>query len=325
MKVCYCCYELSHFACFIQRFRLAADPPTLLSTSHMCSHVEADLLIKGNILYVDQHAILTTNGKSPPQTIVGDIQGAGYKNGREGRFTWIKGFTQTSPTRIVISDSWNHCIRAFDRNTGLTSDLAGSCIRGYQDGSRDSARFLYPNSIVKDERNHCNLFVADHHNKAVRTVTVADGHVETFVKSNLLYNIHGITQDRLGTLYLIANNAIITVNYNHREAVLLDGISTHQHGLIDGGYLTARFSIVQEIVFVRENLLMVADIGNHKLRVIDLISRSVSTVDFCGSQHASGCLDLRSPTSIYVEGGAVVVGMSGKVLKLTCKCSFTAP
>ena len=207
----------------------------------------------------------------------------------------------------------------------MTSDFARSCIRGYQDGSRDSARFLYPNSIVKDERNHCNLFVADHHNKAVRTVAVADGHVGTFVKSNLLYNIHGITQDRQGTLYLTANNAIITVNYNRREAVLLAGTSTHQHGLIDGGYLTARFSIVQEIVFVRENLLMVADLGNHKLRLIDLISRSVSTVDFCGSQHASGCLDLRSPISIYVEEGAVVVGMSGKVLKLTCKFSFTAP
>ena len=43
---------------------MAADPPNLVSTSHMCSHVEADLLIKGNILYVDQQAILTTNGKS---------------------------------------------------------------------------------------------------------------------------------------------------------------------------------------------------------------------------------------------------------------------
>ena len=107
--------------------------------------------------------------------------------------------------------------------------------------------------------------------------------------------------------------------------MLLAGTSTHQHGLIDGGYLTARLSIVQEIVFVRENLLMVADSGNHKLRLIDLISRSVSTVDFCGSRHASGCFDQRSPISIYVEKGAVVVRMSGKVLKLTCKCSFTAP
>ena len=79
MKVCYCCYELSHFARSGLRFRLAADPPRLVSTSHMCSHVEADLLIKGNILYVDQHAILTTNGNIPPQTIVGDIQGAGHK------------------------------------------------------------------------------------------------------------------------------------------------------------------------------------------------------------------------------------------------------
>ena len=251
---------------------MAADPPTLVSTSHICSHVEADLLIKGNILYVDQHAILTTNGKSLPQTIVGDIRGPGHKYGREGRFTWIKGFTQTSPTRIVISDGWNQCTRAFDRNSGLTSDFARSCIRGYQDGSRDSARFLYPNSIVKDERNHCNLFVADHHNKAVRTVTVADSHVGTFVRSELLYNIHGVAQDRLGTLYLTAINAIITVNYNGREAVFLAGTSTHQHGLIDSGYLTARFSIVQEIVFVRENLLMVADLGNDKLRLIDLIS-----------------------------------------------------
>ena len=126
---------------------MAADPPTLVSTSQASAHVEADLLIKGNILYVDQHAILTTNGKSPPQTIVGDIRGAGHKNGREGRFTWNKGFTQTSPTRVVISDSWNHCIRAFDRNTGMTSDFAGQCIRGYQDGSRDSARFLYPTPL----------------------------------------------------------------------------------------------------------------------------------------------------------------------------------
>ena len=138
---------------------------------------------------------------------------------------------------------------------------------------------------MKDERNHCNLFVADHHNKAVRTVAVADGLVGTFVRSKLLYNIHGVAQDRLGTLYLTANNAIITVNYNRREAVLLAGTSTHQHGIIDGGYLTARFSVVQEIVFVRENLLMVADLGNHKPRLIDLISRSVSTVDFCGSRH----------------------------------------
>ena len=123
--------------------------------------MEADLYIPGNVIYTDAFSIKTSNS-TESQIIAGDTTQYGYQEGTgsAARFESIWGCTQISSTRLVVSDTDNHCLRLIDRVSGRTSQFAGQCTkRGYQDGS--PALFGDPQSIIKDVKEPEQLIVAD--------------------------------------------------------------------------------------------------------------------------------------------------------------------
>ena len=106
-------------------------------------------------------------------------------------------------------------------------------------------RFNYPHFVVIDKRDKNQLLITDHYNKAVRTVDMMSKAVGTFVKTDPIDYITGITQEeKSGDLYVTADNALYTITYiqrtlspisgstgsnprGYRDSTLLNSLSLH--------------------------------------------------------------------------------------------------
>ena len=75
-----------------------------------------------------------------------------------------------------------------------------------------------------DQRDMNQLLITDNSNYAVRTMDVMSKDVGTFVESDSLVYIAGITQDeKSGDLYVIADNAVYRLAYIQRTVSLISG------------------------------------------------------------------------------------------------------
>lgn len=117
--------------------------------------MEPDYYVPGNIIYSDHYGIRTTNGTTT-QTIAGNESSPGYREGigENAKFNSVEGFHQLSHTQIVVSDSWNDCLRLIDRQSRQTSVYAGPC-------KSSASRFRGPVSVISDVKKSDSLHVLD--------------------------------------------------------------------------------------------------------------------------------------------------------------------
>ncbi|WNZ45451.1 thioredoxin-like domain-containing protein [Leptolyngbya boryana CZ1] len=102
------------------------------------------------------------------------------------------------------------------------------------------------------------------------------------------------------------------------EGEVLDIIGTGFSGLKDGSFDEAQFSNPQGMT-IHQNVLYVADTGNHAIRCIDLEKRIVSTIAGTGNQsktiypHGGKALevDLNSPWDLVWSGDRLFIAMAG--------------
>ena len=121
-----------------------------------------------------------------------------------------------------------------------------------------------------------------------------------------------------------ASNRVFISDSNHNRIVvasmsgeLLDIIGNGRVGTTDGAFDVAEFNRPQGMVLVG-NILYVADTENHRLRSIDLATKSVSTLAGTGTQGSLGFVGaklrqaaLNSPWSIAHVDGTLYVAMAG--------------
>jgi len=149
---------------------------------------------------------------------------------------------------LCFSDTYNHCIRRIDRNTGVITTIAGCGEAGFSGdgGPAAQAKMNQPYGIVIDRSG--NIYVADRLNKRVRRIdtqgiisTLSD---ETFVEPN------GLALDR-----------------DHKG-------------------------------------LFVADVADHRVRVIDLAAGAIGT--FAGTGEGRHAGDGGPATSAGIFGARAV-------------------
>ena len=156
--------------------------------------MEVDLYIPGNVIYTDRNSIRTSNG-TVSQIIAGNTTQDGYQEGTASaaRFRLIQGFTQISSTQIVVSDTYNYCLRLVDRASSKTTKLAGQC-------TKPRYLFDHPRSVIKDVKKLDQLIVAYGSNRGLRSVDVKTGDVNTLIKA---FSFDSISQDEhSGDLFL---------------------------------------------------------------------------------------------------------------------------
>ena len=230
---------MNTFTCF----RIEKSTPTdIISTSYYVYHMELDRYRPGYLLYTDSLALITSDGTTT-HLIAGSSTETGYREGTgaDARFAGITGFAQISEKRVVVADVINHCMRLIDRTTNKTSVFSGQCkSRGYEGGL--PGQFSYPHFVVIDKRDKNQLFITDFFNNAVRNVTVNSRVAGTFVHSDSLTGILGITQEEeSGDLYVTVRHALYRITYTQRSVSLISG-SRSTDGYRDSTLLNSLFN-----------------------------------------------------------------------------------
>ena len=270
--------------------------------------MDLDRYRPGYLVYTDDRS-LRTGDSTTTHLIAGNFTQRGYREGvgAEARFTYIFGFAQISEKLVVVADTENSCLRLIDRSTNKTSVFSGQCkSRGYEGGL--PGQFNYPYFVVIDKRDKNQLFITDFFNSAVRNVTVNSRVAGTFVQSDSLKYIKGITQEEeSGDLYVTAYHALYRITYIQRTVSLISGSPGDNSGYEVSTLLDSRFNWPFELIFIKPNTLLIADTANRKLRLLDMNSDKVTTLNVTNS--------LSAPYSLLLTNDSLYVGQTGKIFQ----------
>ena len=212
-----------------------------------------DVDSSGNLYVSDgyNHAIR----KISPVGVVTTLAGSGVAgfvddSGTTAQFNTPRGLAVDSSGNVYVADGNNHAIRKISP-AGVVTTLAGSGVRGYQNGTGSGAQFDYPNKIAVDSNG--NVYVSDQDLHAIRKITQA-GVVTTFVGfpgsagyvngtgSEAKFNyIRGLDIDVNDNIYVADSE-----NYRIRKVTPGGVVSTYAgsgiEGVINGPANTAAFS-----------------------------------------------------------------------------------
>ena len=200
---------------------------------------------------------------------------------------------------IYIADQYNHVIRR-SSPLGVVVTLAGSVgVSGYSGGCGPEAQFNGPTGVAADFLGF--VYVCDTGNHVIRRVT-PEGKVTLYAgqvgvsgtddgaaNEATFVSPTGICLAPDGSLY-VADSGAHTVRKISPSGVVttVAGLAGNA-GAVDGPKSRALFDQPYGLCLVSDDLLVVADAGNHCLRGIDLSRGSVST--FAGALAVGGDAD----------------------------------
>jgi len=257
----------------------------------------------GSLLLGTSSGLLTTDGQTT-STLVSFL---------------VPGFTQLNTTHVVLADYISHCIKLLNREDDNIKVMAGSCgTDGYKEGGVGVGQLYFPWGVQIDVRNPGKLLVTDHSNNALRSVDMKTGELSTVINTGFNYPSGLLWAGR--QLLVASAHYISQVSWSSNGTVsntLLAG-STTSYGDVIGSFDNAKFTNPYDIEEVTDNLYLVADLGNRKLKLMDMKKRIVGPVCFKGEDSCTeSSLLPAGPYSLLNVGGAIYVGMYKNIYKLS--------
>jgi len=205
------------------------------------------------------------------------VAGFADATGTAAQFNNPSGVVTNAAGDVFVADRLNHRIRKVTA-AGVVTTFAGSGVAGFADGNGTSARFEKPAGLAIDGGG--NLYVADEQGHRIRKITPA-GAVSTFAGSGIAGFAEGTAASArflypTGVAVDAAGNVYVADSGNHRIRVItaVDGMvgtlsGTGVAGSNDGDAASAQFSSPKALTLGAGSAVVVADTGNHKIRVID--------------------------------------------------------
>lgn len=245
----------------------------------------------------------------------------------------------TADGRLLIADSWNHCVRAVDLESLEVSTIAGNGVAGFSGdgGPATNAEFDYTMSIALDPSG-TTLHIADLKNRRVRNMDLTSGRVETVAGTgkraepvegqpaadNPLVDPRAAASDHQGNLYILERSA------NCLRVVRKDGTihtvaGTGERGWRDGDAAQALFGSPKHLCCDPEGNVYIADDLNGAIRKFDPRTRRVSTV--LGRGHGASRVTLKNPHGVQWHEGTLYVVDTGnaRILRLSPEPLTTTP
>ena len=173
---------------------------------------------------------------------------------------------------LYFSDTFNHCIRRVDARTGVIATCAGCGEAGYSGDGGPATRARFNEPYGIAVDNAGNIYIADRHNHCVRRVDGSSGIVVTF-----------------------AGNGSSGFGGN--------GGPASRAGMVEPNGLA---------LDPAQNRLFIADVADHRVRVVDLASGIIGTYAGTGKAEHSGDGGPASACGIF-GARAVKVAADGTV------------
>ena len=245
----------------------------------------------------------------------GNINGPGAT----AEFALPEGIALDNAGNLYVADTGNHLIRKIDSSGNVTT-LAGDGTSGFADAQGTSAKFSFPQGVAVDYQN--NVYVADSGNNRIRAIdpngfvtTVAGTGATTFADGDTSIATFngpaGVAVDFQNHLYVADshNNRIREIDLTNSTVSTLAG--TGDASFQDGDSATATFKLPVGVGILTGNFgnsVYVADIGNHRIRVIDPQGNVTTlagngTAGFAeGSAGATGAAEFNHPFNVAIDG-----------------------
>lgn len=299
-----------------------------------CEGVEYDNL--GNLYIADRdNNTVRKIAKNSDEitTLLGNNRLSGYINGPANiaRLNYPWKIAADNNGNIFVADGGNSAIRKID-NSGNVTTYAGTNSPGLVDGTTTTARFKRPVDVIFDKTG--NLYVADDNNHAIRKIST-NGTVTTLAgngtpgyadgsKSVSRLNLpSGLALDDSGNLYIAdrMNNRIRKLSPDGTLSTLVGTTA----GSIDGPFTTATINQPYGIAYHKtENSLIIAELGGHKIRKIDLTEQVVTTIAGSTQGFADGygtSAKFNQPTDVTIdpEGNIVVADLTNSRIRKIIK------
>lgn len=166
--------------------------------------------------------------KSDTMRLVAGSGQAGFKDGNPADLNKPIRLTPYTKNSVIFADINNHAIRIATLHGEVTTIAGGPDKEGYEDGPASRAKFKSPHGVAYDKKNR-KVYVAEAGNHVIRVISLGD-------------------------------------NGEHRVSTLagLPGIP----GFKDGKADSAMFVSPHALVLAKEGEVIVADIGNARIRLI---------------------------------------------------------
>ena len=254
------------------------------------------MALDGDTLYVadtENHALRRINLSAGTVTT---ITGNGNQGRRREGFVPGPDSELNSPWdltlhggKLYVAMAGCHQIWVMDLESGLVGPYAGTGAESIADGALDQATLAQPSGITTDGNR---LYFADSETSSIRSAELSPGgRVRTIVGMDLfvfgdtdgeghhvrLQHPLGITM-REGLLY-------VADTYNHKIKVI-EPVPRFSKTLLGTGVAGCSNGVASEAVFsepgglsIAGNMLFIADTNNHQVRVADLESLQVSTLN----------------------------------------------
>jgi len=279
----------------------------------------------GNLFVADRgnHAIRKIAADGLVNTHAGTGK-SGYKDGygKLAAFHSPYDLDADKAGNLYVADTGNHRVRRVTQQ-GAVVTLAGSGKAGFVDGGSSTARFYSPRGVAVTPLGA--VFVADWQNNRIRTVA-PDGDVGTLAGSGIAASTDGkgklagvqrptaITLATNGDLYFTEGSPSSRIRRVTQQGVVTT-ITGAGDGVFDGASKQARFNNPYGIAIDSAGGILVADLGNHRIRKVSAVGFVSTLVGYAGfgfKDGDPGTAKLDSPMGLTVDAyGKLYIGDSG--------------
>ncbi|MCD9025805.1 S-layer homology domain-containing protein [Cohnella silvisoli] len=288
----------------------------------------------GNVYIVDtdNHLIRKIDAITRKISTVAGTGTQGY-SGDDGDATLAElntpeGVVVDKDGNLYIADFENNRVRKVDKLSGEISTIAGTGDAGYSgdDEAATAAELDGPIAVALDSSE--NLYIADLHNSTIRKVDKLSGEISTIAGTGAswysgdggpatdaqLNYPRGVVVDGSGNVYIVDrdNERIRKVDAASGTISTIAGTGVAGYSG-DGGHATeAQLNQPRGIALDRNGNLLIADKGNNRIRMIDMVKGSIITIAGTGADGYSGdggaatSADLNSPYGVAADSSGNV-------------------
>lgn len=236
--------------------------------------------------------------------------------------------------QILVSDSWNHCVRRIDPRTGQVDTLVGTGDEGFSgdggDGKKATFHFVMCISLDASRKT---MHIADLKNRRVRNVDLESGMVRTvagngkkgvpddgsLAADSPLVDPRAVASDANGNLYILerGGHALRVVRKDGRIETVA---GTGKQGYRDGDALQAQFGAPKHICCDELGNVYIADDANRAIRKYDPQLATVTTV--LGRGFGDKKITLKRPHGVRWHDGTLYVVDTGNNRILAYRQNF---